>query len=76
MLDHLYKPAAQILFDDLKRHLSPVALAALAESMRKEEPTGRLSTLSLYLLDCLEEGSAEPADHGQACAEFGYVLVE
>lgn len=75
MLDHLYKPASEILFEDLKRHLSPVALAALAESMRKEEPTGKLSTLSLYLLDCLE-GSADPVDHDQACAEFGYAIVE
>jgi hypothetical protein len=75
MLDHLYKPASEILFEDLKRHMSPVALAALAESMRAEEPSGRLSTLSLYLLDCLEEGFAEPPNHDQACAEFGYAIV-
>ena len=55
--------------------MSPVALAALAESMRAEEPSGRLSTLSLYLLDCLEEGFAEPPNHDQACAEFGYAIV-
>ena len=82
MFDHLYKPAAEILFEDLKRHLSPNAIVALAESMRKEEPSGKLSTLSLYLLDAIEAHVLSPEEqdmgfeyHHARCREFGYDLI-
>ena len=71
MLNEIFKAGASSLAGDLRRHMSPVALAALAESLRAEEPTGRLGTLTLHLLDELE---VEP-DHQAQAQEFGYTLV-
>lgn len=59
MVDEITQAAAGSIARDLYRHLSPVALQALAESLRKEEPSGSLRTATLYLLDRLEESVAE-----------------
>jgi hypothetical protein len=73
MVDEITKAAAGSIARDIQRHLSQVALAALAESLRKEEPSGALGTATLHLLDALE---AQPeVDHGAQCAEHGYRLV-
>ena len=55
----LIKAAAGGIAADLYRHLSPVTLAALAESLRKEAPSGNLRTATYHLLDRLEESVAE-----------------
>lgn len=55
----LIKAAAGSIAADLYRHLSPVALQALAEGLRKEAPSGNLRTATYYLLDRLEESVAE-----------------
>jgi hypothetical protein len=57
--DLLTKAAAGGIASDLYRHLSPVSLRALAESLRKEAPSGNLRTATYYLLDRLEESIAE-----------------
>jgi hypothetical protein len=57
--DLLIKAAAGSIAADLYRHLSPAALAALAESLRKEAPTGGLRTATYHLLDRLEESVSE-----------------
>jgi hypothetical protein len=54
MVQEVIKGTAESLAQDLYRHLSQVALAQLAESLRKEEPTGKLSTSTLYFLDEIE----------------------
>jgi len=59
MVQEVIKGTAESIVQDLYRHLSPVALAALAESLRKEEPTGRLATSTLYFLDELESKVSE-----------------
>jgi hypothetical protein len=59
MVDQITQAAAGSIAQDLYRHLSPVSLRALAESLRKEEPSGSLRTATLYLLDRLEESIAE-----------------
>jgi hypothetical protein len=59
MVDEIIQAAAGSIAQDLYRHLSPVTLAALAESLRKEEPSGNLRTATLYLLDRLEENITE-----------------
>jgi hypothetical protein len=59
VVDEITRAAAGSIAQDLYRHLSPVALQALAESLRKEEPSGNLRTATLHLLDRLEESIAE-----------------
>jgi hypothetical protein len=58
-IDVITSSAAGSIARDLYRHLSPVALRALAESLRQEEPSGKLGTATLYLLDQLEESVSE-----------------
>ena len=54
-MSDLFEAASASFVRDLKRHLSPNAIQGLAASMRKEEPSGALGTLSLYILDELEK---------------------
>ncbi|NBS69317.1 hypothetical protein EBT31_10455 [bacterium] len=54
-MSELFEAASASFVRDLKRHISPDAIRGLAESMRREEPSGALGTLSLYILDELEE---------------------
>jgi hypothetical protein len=73
MLSDIFKAGASSVAADLRRHLSPVALDALIESLRAEEPSGALATSTLYLLEELDPEVDQ--NHQAQCLEFGYELV-